>query len=352
MLTQRIDSTKAPSIQIGPLGFNAALLSSPAFSEPDLSRQRHPEPTMQSSNPLLSEHEYTNKHCSSTMDLLDGTDRSSAPVERYYLDAEAKAAEQTFQLKSELKNVTMAADFWEALTDGMSKVAGAQYAFVSKREIGLEDIRTTESPPTPPGEETEHHLLGLAVHFNDGKGNKRLHRNWMYRACDFMISEKVVLIPTSLDEQYNPGESNSLAFSAPAESYLAVPLRLHNKCIGHMGLLWTKEGIKSRPWLSWPYLEMFLHALEDTVCSQILDRNQYNIRAIRAYQYGPQGCPLSLKPYARRVSHELRTPMQGVVGILDLLNMSVLQIARMDNLLPEMREVIEGMLENIEMAQG
>lgn len=180
----------------------------------------------------------------------------------------------------------------------------------------------------PPIGEPGSCLLGVAFYWNDGDQMTNLARDWKYWAygtpCTNMKHDKVFLIPNGLPK-FVPNSPNPLPF--PAEAYIGIPLFAERKCFGHFGMMWNHKG-KQQLRLGWAYIEMLLHSLEDVILGRLLDGRGYERDESRAKT--PKVIPTeavtaaqSLKPYARSLSHELRTPMQGVVGMLDVMMVTV-----------------------------
>lgn len=146
---------------------------------------------------------------------------------------------------------------------------------------------------------------------------------------------------------------NKLPFKC--EAYIGVPLFFKGKCFAHFGMIWSDEGAKKRN-LSWGFIEMLLHALEDMILERILLGKGFAKEPVSEDQ--AKMIPLdaitasqSLKPYARSLSHELRTPMQGVVGMLDIMYSTVvgsIETQRHEHV----RAIFQDLKENIEQAQG
>lgn len=92
---------------------------------------------------------------------------------------------------------------------------------------------------------------------------------------------------------------------------MGIPLFLDDKCFAHFGLIWSLEGMQKKQ-LSWTFLEMFMHSLEDQITQRLGEG--------RGFAKEPEATtstiiPLTtitasqcMKPYARNLSHELRTP--------------------------------------------
>ena len=267
---------------------------------------------------------------------------------------ENNATERLVQLKAELKQADTET-FWRRLMEGMTEICQAQYGFVAKRILVDDHDTAVEMPPIgEPGS----CLMGVAFYYNDGKEVEGMHRDYKYLAwgapCEHMKHDKVFLIPGELGKfvTHNPN-----AFPFPSEGYLGVPLFSEGKCFAHFGLMWTAEALERRE-LSWGFLEMLLHSLEDLILQRLLagegfakdvshgTSKEFNVipqEAISATQ--------SLKPYARSLSHELRTPMQGVVGMLDVMHATV-QEAIEGQTSPALRNVFQALRENIEVVQG
>lgn len=133
--------------------------------------------------------------------------------------------------------------------------------------------------------------------------------------------------------QFLPKNPNDLPIIS--EGYLGIPLVWQGKPFAYFGLCWSQEALDRRK-LSWAYIEMIMHALEDVVIEKLLSGHSF---ATTSTQEGakpltppeptkvvPQEAVTaqqSLRPYAKSLSHELRTPMHGVVGMLDIMHATV-----------------------------
>ncbi|KAL8702932.1 MAG: hypothetical protein Q9201_003886 [Fulgogasparrea decipioides] len=272
-------------------------------------------------------------------------------LEAHYTAVENNAVEALVQLKIKLREASTY-EFWRLLMEGMTTITGSQYGFVTKRILVDDQDTAVEMPPIgQPGS----CLLGVAFYYNDGRELVDLHRDFKYLAygapCEHMKHDKVFLIPNKLQEFIL---NNPNAFPFPTDAYLGVPLFMEGKCFGHFGMMWTKEGVAQKQ-LSWAYIEMLLHSLEDI----ILERLEEGM----GFSKGPDGekpskiipadavtAQQSLKPYARSLSHELRTPMQGVVGMLDVMHATVQESleGQSDSML---RKIFKTLRENIEVVQ-
>ena len=277
-------------------------------------------------------------------------------LSRLFDPAESNAAEQLVQLKDSLRKADTDS-FWALLTKGLAEIADAQYAFVSKRILVDDKDVAVELPPIgEPGA----CLVGEAFYINDDHGNGPGHlRNFKYHAyqcpCAYMKHDKILIIPERLND-FIINNPNDLII--PGEAYLGIPLFAEGKCFAHFGVMWGKEGAARRK-LSWGYLEMLFHSLEDLILERVLEGNEFASTAQPVRTEQPKIVPheavsvaQSLKPYARSLSHELRTPMQGVVGMLDVMMANVKEASETLQLDPRTRQVLETLKENIEAVQG
>ncbi|KAF2730400.1 hypothetical protein EJ04DRAFT_473770 [Polyplosphaeria fusca] len=272
---------------------------------------------------------------------------------RLYSPAESNAAEELVKLKDLLRKAD-SDSFWPALTEGLADIAGAQYAFVSKRILADDDNVAVEMPPL--GEQGSC-LMGAAFYFNDGHGNEQHMSNFKYHAyscpCAHMRHDKIFIIPEKLNE-FIVNNPNQLV--VPGEAYLGIPLFADGKCFAHFGVMWTAEGA-ARRMLGWGYLELLFHSLEDLILDRVLRSKQFAKPAgkvpeelRRVIPHEAISAAQSLKPYARSLSHELRTPMQGVVGMLDVMMANVKEASEGQND-PRIRKVFDTLRENIEAVQ-
>ena len=273
-------------------------------------------------------------------------------VQRHYPRGENNAAEKLMMLKAKLR-VASTEDFWLALMEGMTDITDAQYGFVAKRILVDDEDSAIEMPPIgQPGS----CLLGVAFFYNDGHKVEGYHRDYKYIAygapCAHMRHDKVFLVPTGLNEFITENVNN---FPFPQEAYLGIPLFSEGKCFAHFGMMWTKEGLAKMD-LSWGYVEMLLHSLEDLIVQRLVDGQGFSkpVDSNMAASVIPQDAVTasqSLKPYARSLSHELRTPMQGVVGMLDVMHATV-QESLEGQSDPNVRTIFKTLRENIEVVQG
>ncbi|KAJ5229563.1 hypothetical protein N7489_010271 [Penicillium chrysogenum] len=230
--------------------------------------------------------------------------------------------------------------FWKRLMEDMTSITKAQYG--GRRPS----------------------LFGAAFYYNDGYQTVGLQRNRYFAGGNpllHMDHERPCLIPENLSSLVSFGDDN-LPFAA--DGYLAIPLFSAGKCLAHLGLMWSKDGLRHRN-LSWSFLEMILHSLEDLIV-QRLDPGEQVLDAVldspttNTFDFhDPQAAAFHeaadfnshpLKPYARSLSHELRTPMQGVVGMLDVMHATVREA--MESKTPvKSGGIFQSLKEGIEMVQ-
>lgn len=246
----------------------------------------------------------------------EGDETFGAVVHEHYADDETVALEQLVQLKRRLRDASKD-DFLPTLCDGLSRMIDSQYVFVSKK---LDD--------GPPIGEPDSCLLALCWFWNHGPSAIGSASNVSYHAfscpCAYMKYEKILLIPERLGE-FTPDNPNTGNLPIPGEAYLAIPLFVGDKCIAHMGLMWSKEAL-GRKRLGWGFIEMLCHALEDIVLDNILKGAEFPAKptqdkvdqSVEDTHHALRSLH-SLAPFARNLSHELRTPMQGIVGMLDVM---------------------------------
>ncbi|RMZ80436.1 hypothetical protein DV737_g3007, partial [Chaetothyriales sp. CBS 132003] len=281
-------------------------------------------------------------------------------LRRHYSVAESVAAEQLMRLKAELRDVDTET-FWLRLLEGMTDIAHAQYGFVAKRmEVDDEHGARLELPAL--GDEGSC-LRGVALYYNDGYTRRALHRDYKYRAwgspCSYMKHDKVFLIPERMSD-FITTDPNTLPLAA--EAYFAVPLFARGKCFGHFGMMWTQRGLDARD-VSWANTEMMMHSLEDMVTDRLVSgytslRQQpptpHTPTPEPSPKAGPRDAPAAMtpwmQPFAKSLSHELRTPMHGVVGMLDVMYVTVQEQIEASRS-PTMRQIFQSLREDIETIQ-
>jgi len=272
------------------------------------------------------------------------------------LDAEEKAAREIWELKTVLRSKAASDDFWQILVEGMVEITGAQSSFVARRiQDDVDNAPTEDHPCVDPKCTGTQKMLAIASCLDDGRGKRKIYHLQEYVTEHSLAQEKVILIPHSLTEKH-PIMKNILSLDfIPYEAMLCVPLSYGTESMTQMGLLWTREGLHSRPPMTWGCITMILHALEDLVQSHLVNQLAAEQATTTPGELPdaefPHCCKISFKPYARNVSHELRTPMQGVVGMLDLIQASIKDLAAATKTHTR-RSIVKSLLENIEVAQG
>ncbi|CAL3961941.1 unnamed protein product [Diplocarpon coronariae] len=286
--------------------------------------------------------------------VLPGPDEGVHDVRREDLtSAESRAAERLVDLKARLQTASTH-HFWAILMEEICDIAGSQCGLVAKRIFGDGQDSAGEAPERgAPGA----CLMGVAIHITDGSGAKKLYRDRQYSAygtpCAHMLRGKVLIVPERLAE-LTPSNPNAVPWGT-SEAFVGVPLFAGGSCFAHLGMVWSPDGSSKRR-LSWSFIEMLLHSLEDMIVQRLLEG-----RGSVAERARPEASPVgnrpaaipaapSLQPYARSLSHELRTPMQGVVGMLDIMH-STVRDAIPDSRGEHVRSVFEELKRYIEVVQ-
>ena len=287
----------------------------------------------------------------------DGDLQFDASGRTWHDGAQTAAIEHLVTLKEGLRTPDIEL-FWKRLMEDITSMGKAQYGFVARRAHGGE--------PMPELGGRRPSLFGAVFYYNDGYQTVGLQRHRYFAGGNpllHMDHERPCLIPENLKSLVSFGD-DQLPFAA--EAYLAIPLFSAGKCIAHLGLMWSPEGLRTRN-LSWSFLEMMLHSLEDRIVQRLLlddvftERQNLDTLPISATStvQNPQTASFNdahdftsqpLKPYARSLSHELRTPMQGVVGMLDVMHATVREA--MESKTPvKSGGIFQALKEGIEMVQ-
>ncbi|CAD6448224.1 cd4eaee2-f3f3-45fb-b8e0-139b121c3055 [Sclerotinia trifoliorum] len=268
--------------------------------------------------------------------------------------AESNALERLVKLKSRLRKAATY-DFWRVLMEEMCDITGAQCGLVAKRMPVDEQDTAGELPEF--GEEGSC-LMGVAFYTKSGDQEPKLERDYKYTAfgtpCAYMKYDKVVIVPERMKE-VTPNSADIMPCSQ-SEAFIGVPLSVEDKSFAHFALLWSEEGAQRRT-LSWSFIEMFMHSLEDMILQRITEGHGFAKETnfpeslpAQIIPFSPITASQSLKPYARSLSHELRTPMQGVVGMLDIMYSTVLDaVANQQD--ERARSVFADLKGNIEIVQ-
>lgn len=273
-------------------------------------------------------------------------------IDRLYVPAENNALEQLIELKRNLRTLETD-EFWGALTEGISRILGAEICFVMKRVLVDDQNSAIEMPPIgEPGS----CIMAAALHYCANDGTRTTSKATKFHAygcpCAYMRHDKVFCIPDRLGEFIT---NNPNQLPTPCEAYLAVPLFEEGKCFAHFGVMFSAEGAAQRK-LSWAFCEMTMHSLEDMISQRFVEGADF-IRPARPSEDKAKVIPhdavtiaQSLRPYAGSLSHELRTPMQGIVGMLDVMYATVQESGEMQND-PRVKKIFEQLKDNIEVVQ-
>ena len=288
-----------------------------------------------------------------TQDVMHKADEDfQTEIDRLYEPAESDALEAVMKLKAHLQTLSTE-HFWEAITEGISDILGAEMSFIFKRILVDDQDAAVEMPPVgEPGS----CLMATAFHYcSRNNGSKVRTKETKFSAygcpCAYMRHDKVFLIPEKLNDFIT---NNPNKLPTPAEAYIAVPLFAEGKCFAHFGAMWSKESVSQKR-LSWASIEMLLHSLEDMILQRFLEGSNFirtsSVPEKRAViPHDAVTVAQSLRPYAGSLSHELRTPMQGVVGMLDVMYATVIDAVETQTD-PKLRKIFEDLKENIEVVQ-
>ena len=265
---------------------------------------------------------------------------------------ENDALERLIVLKRRLKSLETR-EFWTVLMKEMTSIANAQCGFAAKRILADDQNTAVEMPPL--GEEGSC-LMGTAFYIKNGRDVDEMLHDYRYLAhgspCAHMRHDKVFIIPEGMSE-FVRNSPNKLPWDK-SEAFLGLPLWADGVCFGHFGMIWSAEGASQKK-LGWGFLEMFCHALEDMVCERLLRGKSFakahDEELARVIPSEAITASQSLKPYARNLSHELRTPMQGVVGMIDIMQATIIEaIESHEN--EDSRSVFMELKSNLELVQG
>ncbi|PBP22899.1 HHK17, histidine kinase-group VII protein [Diplocarpon rosae] len=286
---------------------------------------------------------------------LPGGDEGFQDVLRHHLpSAESTASERLVSLKAKLRTASTY-DFWALLMEEICDIAGSQCGFVAKRMLGDHEDRAVAVPELGSSGSC---LMGVAIYINNGAEVKKLYRDHRYCAygtpCAHMPHDKVLIVPERLAE-VTPHNPNAVPWGE-SEAFIGVPLSTEGRGSAHFGMVWSPEGASQRT-LSWSFIQMLMHSLEDMVSQRLLEgRGVQEVplpESSSAAVISPAAITASqsLKPYARSLSHELRTPMQGVVGMLDIMYTTVLDAIPHQQPSEHVRSVLEDLKSCIEVVQ-
>ncbi|KFY70413.1 hypothetical protein V499_09187 [Pseudogymnoascus sp. VKM F-103] len=283
-----------------------------------------------------------------------GEDGFGGILKQYYNTPENDALERLVLLKKRLRDANTH-DFWTALLREVCDIGHAQCGFVAKPADPDPSSAAVGIPLLgDPGSD----ILGVGFYLNSGGDVDQMHHNYRYHvqgtSCIHMQNDKVFLIPERLTDFVKDGWDKMPWENS--EAYLGIPISHGGSPVAHFAMVWTAEGAAKRK-LSWAFLEMFMHGLEDMILERLLEDKGAAKEAKRKLQASTRIVPIdaitasqTLKPYARSLSHELRSPMQGVVGMLDMMYSTVVD-AIASQMYPKAAAVFEELKANMETAQ-
>ncbi|KAH8428712.1 uncharacterized protein LDX57_006400 [Aspergillus melleus] len=297
---------------------------------------------------------------SSAATLRNSDAQADPSISQHVRGPQNVAVDRLVKLKQDLRGLD-AESFWTQLMERLASLCNSQYAFVA-RKVRENDVAKDAEGRSPS-------LHGTAFYYNDGHQTVGMYRNRSFAGGNpqsHMDHGKACLIPENLGS-FISFDQDKLPFAA--EGYLAVPLFSETKCAAYLGLMWSGPGLQKRT-LSWQFLEMILHSLEDLIVKRIadeagdakFDRPTREAHAVSVSQKIVDETHINLvqghvdfsshalKPYARSLSHELRTPMQGIVGMLDVMHATVRE-AMLGKPPPTTGGVFQALKESIEMVQ-
>ncbi|KAL5345282.1 hypothetical protein ACLOAV_009652 [Pseudogymnoascus australis] len=282
-----------------------------------------------------------------------GEDGFGGILKQYYDTPENDALERLVVLKKRLRDTTSNRDFWTALLREVCDIGHAQCGFVAKpADPGPVDAALGMPLLGAPGSD----ILGVGFYLNSGGDVDQMHHNYRYHvqgtSCVHMQNDKVFLIPERLTDFVKDGWDKMPWENS--EAYLGIPIsRGGGTPVAHFAMVWTAEGAAKRK-LSWAFLEMFMHGLEDMILARLLEdkgsAEEAKRKSTRIVPIDAITASQTLKPYARSLSHELRSPMQGVVGMLDMMYSTVVD-AIASQMYPKAASVFEELKTNMETAQ-
>ena len=274
-------------------------------------------------------------------------------LEKHYDRSESQALEAVIRLKEEARRARPE-EFPSVISAGLARLFDAQWGLITKRLDKDEDTGAA----LPSIGDPDSRFLAISWFYDDGKGSNGSGEDLQYHAhscpCAYMRHNKVFIIPSHYQD-FVPNDPNQQFLPFEFEAEILLPIFVHGQCVGHFGVLWSKEGAARRRH-RWPLIEAILHSIEDLISQRLLEAGHFPnveipISPTVAENELKQQVSSSLKPYARTLSHELRTPMQGVTGMLDLMYSNVQELLEAQ---PgaKVKSVFQSLKEDIEVIQG
>ncbi|BFZ62773.1 hypothetical protein YB2330_003883 [Saitoella coloradoensis] len=256
--------------------------------------------------------------------------------------------------------------FWGALVESMNTLLDGQYCFLAKR-LDTGCVKTYNGPKL--GAEGSC-VMAIATHYrldDTRNGVMDLYAYAGYKCpCAFMCHGRTLLIPHGMSATFP--ENPNVGLFAPdgtPEAYLAVPMWVDGVNVGHISVLWTKEGLERSVRRDggvggWGRKELVLQCFVEVAAQRLTTEAFGNEESLRAALDNAATVPTEggnltkealskaqqereatearnlerpitptsdgddsylpiIAPLASNMSHEIRTPLQGVIGLLDVL---------------------------------
>lgn len=287
----------------------------------------------------------------STQPILPSAATQATFLAQHCAPLESELLHQVTLFKAHLRPIRSGPEFWSTLAKGLTNLLGAQYACVSKR---LDTIESNTGMPSLDQEGSC--ILALAWYYNGGESKTGMYSDVKYTGycapCSLMQNNTTALVPCGLLDTF-PVNPNQSAFAEPADAYLGVPMfDGKGTNVGHVCLLWTKEGREKCPY-TWTMMEFVLHVFVEMATQRFLENidelvafDKEDAIAAAAIQSASKESSLLPTPAAEvdnpqfmttpstqiptmflpfpaaiaaNISHEIRTPLQGIIGLLEIL---------------------------------
>ena len=267
--------------------------------------------------------------------------------------AERDALKDLDVLKRHLKALPTD-QFWPDVTKGISRILGSEAAFLLKP---LYTEKTDSGLEPPQYDEHSSSLMAVAFHYSTECCVSHTIQDTAFSECGYpwtyTDSDKVILIPANFNAS-STNDSKKLPIPPDADAYISIPILTNVNCVAHFGAMWSRAA-NARRRLSWEFVEMILHSLEDLILRRLLEspdvvQSSSNTEKQAIDPKDAASLARSLRPYAGSLSHELRTPMQGIVGMLDVMYATVQEAVEVDSD-PKQRKMFQDLKESIEVIQ-
>lgn len=289
--------------------------------------------------------------------LQKGDHGFDAYLDQIYKAPEIRALDQVTALKARLRTSVHFDHFWRVALTGLSEILDTQMVWISRRMKVEPEDPNVELPEIGEDGSAVHCVAWYYTNNKDDSGfGRNLRSESRTSPSAYMRFNKPFLLPSGL-KQFAPDYLYMSRMPIDCDSYLGLPLFSDGECIGHIGATYTPEGLQRRK-LSWGWIHMILHAFEDMFADRIIAETEpLQIQPAAAgdaptqHDASPTLLPSQgFKPYAQSLSHELRTPMQGVVGMLDVMQTSLIEATESTS--PKAEQILKKLQEDIEVTQG